>query len=49
VGEVDLERLDVYGLLALSRYIGITPISVEQKPYTQEVLRKAIDEHAMSA
>jgi len=49
VGAVDLGRLDVFGLLALSRYIGITPIPVEQKHHTQETLRKAIEEHAMSA
>jgi hypothetical protein len=49
LGRVDLDTLDVYGLLALARYIGIVPIGHDKKGHTTEVLRKAIEEHAMSA
>jgi hypothetical protein len=49
LGDVDLSKLDAYGLLALARYIGIAPIPVDGKPWSAEVLRKAIEEHAMSA
>lgn len=49
MGAVDLGKLDAYGLLALARYIGIAPVPVDGSPWTAEVLRKAIEEHAMSA
>jgi hypothetical protein len=49
VGWVDLKTLDAQGLLSLARYIGIVPMTVDQSSLTTEVLRKAIEEHAMSA
>lgn len=49
VGWVDLNALDAQGLLALARYIGIVPMTVDRRPLTTEVLKKAIAEHAMSA
>lgn len=49
VGWVDLKALDAHGLRALARHIGIVPVSVDQTPLSAEVLRKEIEEHAMSA
>ncbi len=49
LGNVDLKALDAHGLHALASYIGIVPMSVDKKPLSAEVLRKEIEEHAMSA
>ena len=49
LGEVDLDRLDVHGLLALARTIGIVPIAVGGESPTTEVLKRKLKQYAMSA
>jgi hypothetical protein len=49
LGAVDLSKLDANGLLLLAQYIGIVPIGFAGQPITEAVLRKQLEEHAMSA
>ena len=44
LGDVDLNKTDVFGLLALARFIGIVPMDADKKSLTQEALKKRLDQ-----